>query len=421
MSSSNETALVQSGGGASGAYAVGVMKALFNGESPSTKNKEAGPEAAPERLNPDIFTGTSVGSFNATYMASKVSEKVSCSSALEELEEIWLSDIASTTDKPNGVFRFRGNPARLLDPAELIRHPLGPLSRMTEDTGYLARNLFSRLYHVGLSADPVSRKVLELIDLSAFVTVEPLRQLLKEKIDASVEWKKVLRVSTTCWETGEVAIFGNEAGKPGPGMIHLTERNVRSAILASSSLPGLFPPVSVDGKRYVDGGVVDVTPLQSAIHAGASTLHVIYINPRADDIDEAHVPHTSDTLYRLYVQMVAVNTNRNLNDIRRINRLLYLNGIVKRAVDSEPDSDSLRKLAKLFSDLFLGELRPLTVHNYRPEKGLKGLVGFLDFDSARIEDLIEMGRADARGHDCQANQCIIDPSVESTNVPIYGE
>ena len=82
MSSSNETALVQSGGGASGAYAVGVMKALFNGESPSTKNKEAGPEAAPERLNPDIFTGTSVGSFNATYMASKVSEKVSCSSAL---------------------------------------------------------------------------------------------------------------------------------------------------------------------------------------------------------------------------------------------------------------------------------------------------------------------------------------------------
>ena len=52
-------AVVLSGGGSHGAFAVGVMKALFTGASPAVDF---------EPLESDIFTGTSVGAFNASIM-----------------------------------------------------------------------------------------------------------------------------------------------------------------------------------------------------------------------------------------------------------------------------------------------------------------------------------------------------------------
>jgi len=55
-----KSALVLSGGGAYGAYEVGVIKALFEGRSPSTTGTA---------LDPDIFAGASVGGFNAAVLA----------------------------------------------------------------------------------------------------------------------------------------------------------------------------------------------------------------------------------------------------------------------------------------------------------------------------------------------------------------
>ena len=58
----NRTAFVLSGGGATGAYEVGIMKALMNGESPVTGHKP--PEVG-------SFVGTSVGAYNASFMAAQ--------------------------------------------------------------------------------------------------------------------------------------------------------------------------------------------------------------------------------------------------------------------------------------------------------------------------------------------------------------
>ena len=54
-------AVILSGGGANGAYEVGVLKALLTGQSPATDFQP---------LDPDIFTGTSVGAFNAALLVS---------------------------------------------------------------------------------------------------------------------------------------------------------------------------------------------------------------------------------------------------------------------------------------------------------------------------------------------------------------
>ena len=49
------------------------------------------------------------------------------------------------------------------------------------------------------------------------------------------------------------------------------------AVLASSAVPGLLPPVEVDGQHYLDGGLVASIPLDRAIELAATTIHVAQV------------------------------------------------------------------------------------------------------------------------------------------------
>ena len=47
------------------------------------------------------------------------------------------------------------------------------------------------------------------------------------------------------------------------------------AVLASSAIPGVFPPVVIDGRQHVDGGLIDPTGLDTAIELGARRIYVL--------------------------------------------------------------------------------------------------------------------------------------------------
>lgn len=47
------------------------------------------------------------------------------------------------------------------------------------------------------------------------------------------------------------------------------------AIVASAAIPGIFPPLSIDGAPYIDGGVVNNTPISHAADLGATTIWVL--------------------------------------------------------------------------------------------------------------------------------------------------
>ncbi len=51
------------------------------------------------------------------------------------------------------------------------------------------------------------------------------------------------------------------------------------AVLASTAMPAIYPPVEIDGERFIDGGVVDNVPVQRAIDAGATTIVVLLCGP----------------------------------------------------------------------------------------------------------------------------------------------
>jgi NTE family protein len=51
------------------------------------------------------------------------------------------------------------------------------------------------------------------------------------------------------------------------------------AVLASAAVPAIFPPVEIDGERYIDGGVVDNVPLRRAVESGATRIVVLLCGP----------------------------------------------------------------------------------------------------------------------------------------------
>jgi predicted acylesterase/phospholipase RssA len=54
---------------------------------------------------------------------------------------------------------------------------------------------------------------------------------------------------------------------------------VVEAALASAAVPGVFPPVEIDGERFIDGGVVNNVPIRRAIDAGATRIVVLLCTP----------------------------------------------------------------------------------------------------------------------------------------------
>ena len=51
------------------------------------------------------------------------------------------------------------------------------------------------------------------------------------------------------------------------------------AILASSAIPSIFPPVTIDGDLLVDGGVVNNVPISRAIETGCDRIYVLLCGP----------------------------------------------------------------------------------------------------------------------------------------------
>ena len=77
------------------------------------------------------------------------------------------------------------------------------------------------------------------------------------------ELRVPLRVVACDLDTGEEVVFAS-----GP---------IEPALLASTALPGLFPPIRYDGRVLVDGAVVDTVPLSHALAGPVDRVYVLNI------------------------------------------------------------------------------------------------------------------------------------------------
>lgn len=384
--------LVLSGGGAHGAYEVGTMLALSNGECPSTHYQP---------LNADIFCGTSVGAFNAAYMVSQ--DQQSQATSVESLQKLWLERVANFAGKcGNGVYRFHDG-GDWLDPLCVMSHPLEFFTGALGDFAVSGRNLASDTFRVLRSGRPELRTLLDVFDLSAYVSEEPLRKLIKSQIDLDriARSRVALRVVTTDWTKGETRVLKNSDLISGFG---------HEAILASTAIPGFFQPVKIEEGVYVDGGVIMNTPLMPAIEAKADVIHMIYLDP-----DPKHIPlqakaSTLDTMDRMLHILFATKIKEDIATVDWINRGLEVMESVSRG---ETLGESERRSFVRVAGQLAGRAgdsesyRKIAVHRYFPRTDIQGgMLGYLNFDRRRIEDLIRIGRKDAVEHDCDLNGCL---------------
>lgn len=65
----------------------------------------------------------------------------------------------------------------------------------------------------------------------------------------------------------------------------LHEGSVTKAILASIAIPGVFPPVEIDGEYYVDGGVASLIPVSAARRFGADVVIAVDVRRVVEPVD----------------------------------------------------------------------------------------------------------------------------------------
>lgn len=78
------------------------------------------------------------------------------------------------------------------------------------------------------------------------------------------DWPDALIVTTIDTATGELIALDRSTGAPLP-----------EAVAASCSVPGLLPPVTIDGRRLMDGGVRSVTNAELVLGRGARDVVVV--------------------------------------------------------------------------------------------------------------------------------------------------
>ncbi len=92
-----------------------------------------------------------------------------------------------------------------------------------------------------------------------------------------------------------------------------TEGPLVPAVLASSAVPGLLPPVPIDGEHFIDGGVVNSIPVGRAVELGATTIFVLQVGrvdrplaPPKRHLDVAQVAFEIARRHRFAREMAAL-------------------------------------------------------------------------------------------------------------------
>lgn len=224
------TAFILSGGGARGAYEVGVLWYVFD---ELTRLRRG----VPPRV--DIISGTSVGAINGCYLAAHLGDPVL---GLRRLVDLWSGLELS---------RVLGFGMR-----QVVSLPRLLLGGAGQGTG-----LFDLRPMADLVGKEISWRALS-------------RSIRRHKLRA-------LTVSTTEMSTGRTVVFmqtGPNATLPStapPRSLFRADHIGPHHALASAAIPLLFPPVRIDDELYLDGGLRQNTPIAPALRLGATHVFAV--------------------------------------------------------------------------------------------------------------------------------------------------
>jgi NTE family protein len=234
-----KVALVCAGGGVTGAiYEIGCLRALNELLDRSV-------------VDLDLYVGISGGAFVASLLASGISPRQ------------MYDEVTSHTRSPFGL---TASPLFRLGAIEFLKRSL-------HAPRVLSRALVSALTDEGRNLSDLAFSVFELLPPGLLDTSgiqESLHELLTAngRRDHFDDLARPLFVVAVDLDSGSAVAFGSDGHRDVP---------VSRAVQASTALPGLYRPVRIEGRDYVDGGVKKTAHINLAIQNGADL--VICINP----------------------------------------------------------------------------------------------------------------------------------------------
>lgn len=377
-------ALILSGGGARGAYQVGVIRAIG--------------EIVKEQKLPNPFKllcGVSAGAINASYMASQCHEFHRGTQRLVDLwagldsQQVFKTDVLSIGKiglSWMGELSFGG----AMNPVEgrslLNTEPLSVLLRKNLDLGQIRTNIEQG----NLRALAVSALDYHTSETVTFVQGDPELQ----------NWKKIRRRSEkTLIETQHV--------------------------MASSSIPFLFPSTQVGERHFGDGCVRNLAPLGPALYMGADQLLVIGVRMSGEiSQEDVQFPLKTPSISRV----VSVILNSILLDgiETDVERLQRINEFLRRVPKQHQQNLNFRPVSSLFisPSKDIGKIAS-QMANKLPRviryllKGLGPLseaseiISYLLFEKEFLNSLIDMGFDDGMKHKEDITRFLLESRPES--------
>lgn len=207
--------LCLTGGGARGAFQAGALKAL----------DELG---ILKKVN--AVSGTSIGSVNASLLACK---------SVDEIKELWIN--YPSTDFNHDTSIFKTLREKKLD---------------VVNSGIYEINLLEKLLRENLDIKKLKEK-------TTFITLSP----------AGLENEGVMGLLKSSFKH----FIKNESQVIYSPLHKQKDEVILKQILASCSIPFVFPSVHMEGQQVFDGGLYDNAPIKPLVDAGCDTVIVIHL------------------------------------------------------------------------------------------------------------------------------------------------
>lgn len=289
-----DIAIVLSGGGARGAYEVGVLKYIFT--------EFARRSGIFPRFR--IFCGTSVGAIHVAFLASYIR---GIQRNIRVLESIWRNI--------DGDSIFRTNFRSIID---MIMKPSSGRSLFDP-------TVLNTMITKGINWDLIRRNILDGMIKTVCVLAT---QLSTGRVVAFIDSSQILPE----WKKDPFNTFVQVAIRP-------------EHVLASAAIPIIFPPVKIDQRWYCDGGVRLNTPLTPAIRLGADKIFTVvlrYYNPAELPVQkEVSYPNL---FYLIGKIMNALFIDRVAYDVARLEILNELISTVSEFVSLDKINERMREV-----------------------------------------------------------------------------